>query len=71
MTFKPIKDIRLEDELIAFDENTGIFDKHTKVEQIYNREVDELYEITFDDTHMLKITGNHKVFRMNGNTGTG
>ena len=68
MTYKPIKDIRLEDELIAFDENTGIFDSHTKVEQIYNREVDELYEITFDDTHMLKITGNHKVFRMNGNT---
>lgn len=68
MTYKPIKDIRLEDELITFDENTGIFDSHTKVEQIYNREVDELYEITFDDTHMLKITGNHKVFRMNGNT---
>lgn len=68
MTYKPIKDIRLEDTLISFDENTGIFDRETKVEQIYNREVNELYKITFDDTHELKITGNHKVFRMHGNT---
>ena len=68
MTYKPIKDIRLEDELISFDENTGVFDDHTKVNQIFNREVDELYEITFDDTKVLKITGNHKVYLMHGST---
>ncbi|WP_230980824.1 polymorphic toxin-type HINT domain-containing protein [Rossellomorea arthrocnemi] len=54
---KPIEEIQVGDQVLAKDENTGDQD-YKEVEWLYEREVDEIYELTIDG-EKIETTDEH------------
>lgn len=57
---KPIRDVQVGDEIIAFNEATGELET-AKVEQLFQRQAVTM-TIVMDDQTVLQITPNHSVF---------
>lgn len=60
---KPIKDLKPGDKVINYSEQSKSFktDIVVKVhENLLKSETEKMYELTFDDGSILKVTGNHK-----------
>jgi superfamily II DNA or RNA helicase len=59
----PIEDISPGDQIINYNEKDGIFKTDTVVRQHKNLTTDDsekMYELSFDDGRIIKVTGNHK-----------
>lgn len=67
--YKPIRDIIPGDMIINYNEHTGLFKVDTvlkRFENLINSSSHSMFELTFDNGQIIKVTGNHKVLTHTG-----
>ena len=66
-TYKCIKDVREGEKVYTYNEELGCNEIH-EVETIYKNlsKHEDMYELTFNNYTLLRITGNHKLLLTNG-----
>ncbi len=68
-SFKSIKDVKVGDVILAFDENNPEDIKPATVEQLFKRTA-PVVKLKLDDHHCLRITPNHKIAMFSSVTNT-
>lgn len=66
--YKKIKDFKVGDRVVNFDENCGVYKEDIVVEVYKNLTIssnEKFFEITFDNEVIIKVTGNHKFLTRN------
>ena len=61
----PIKDLKVGDHVLCFNESTERLESHP-IAQKYQRQADDIWEITWDNGHRLCLTGEHPIFAKEG-----